>query len=327
MSSSGETSRRQRKGVVIALVGTLIATPDAVLVRWAQKEKAELSAIVFWELLVTGLIMYIFSKYETGKNWRALLRNPLLTLGLGISTASISILLSYAYVFTLAATAVLLFHLHPLWSGVMGWLCLGDVMPVRTALALLSALVALVIMFLPEIEGMGFGNGGIGDAMALACSFVLSSYLCLARYASRVDPELSTPLVSALAFVVTAALVVPVALLTGSTILLTPLSVPAVLMDGFVVGAVNVANSIAPIYATATQVGLIELTEAVLSPIWVYAIYREVPDLYTIGGGLAIIFILAAHELFDPDCLGGPQKMVEDDKEKDDKLSSLIVNS
>ena len=289
---------QQRKGVMIMLAGVLITTPDAVLLRWAQKEKAELSAIVFWKLLVIAAMTFVFSwSYEEEKSWGAVVRRPLLCCAIGLSTVAVTVLLSYAFVFTLAATAIMLFSLHPLWSGILGWLCLGDVLERRTVLALGLALAALVVMFFPEISAGSFGSGSLGDAMALATSLALSCYLCLARYASRVDRELSVPLVSALALVVAAAATAPIAILTGSTILLTPTSIVATLLDGLVVGAVNIANAVAPKYATATQVGLISLIEAVLSPLWVYAIYREVPDLFTFIGGAAIILILIGHEL------------------------------
>ena len=316
---------RERKGIMIALIGTLVATPDAVLIRWAQKENAELTAIIVWELVVTAVIMLVYSRRYEFWSWEAIRRNPLIVCGLAVTAAAVSILLSYAYVFTVAAAAVMLFHLHPLWSSVLGWLCLGDTLALRTVLALVLAIVALIIMFLPEITMGSFGSGGIGDAMALATSFSLSMYLCLARYASRVDPDLSTTLVSALGLLVAAVAMVPIAFATGSTVLLPPLSIPATILDGLVVGAINVANAIAPKYATATQIGLIELIEAVISPVWVYAIYHEVPDIFTIAGGCGVILILIGHELLDPDCLGSPSLHHHLDKLSDCRLDKPLL--
>ena len=65
MSQQEEKVARERKGVLIALVGTLVATPDAVLIRWAQKAKAELAAIVLWEMVVGCRIQTLSQQYPT----------------------------------------------------------------------------------------------------------------------------------------------------------------------------------------------------------------------------------------------------------------------
>lgn len=106
---------------------------------------------------------------------------------------------------------MLLKNLSPLWSGVLGWLCLGDVLPFRTMGALAIAIALLVVMFLPELVAASFGMGGLGDAMALGSSLLLSCNLCFARYASRNDSELSIPLLAALGHLGAAILILPVA--------------------------------------------------------------------------------------------------------------------
>mmetsp|Transcript_27859 Transcript_27859/g.89853 ORF Transcript_27859/g.89853 Transcript_27859/m.89853 type:complete len:375 (+) Transcript_27859:112-1236(+) len=288
----------QRKGVVMMLVGVLITTPDAVLLRWAQACEMATVSILFFKLLIIAMVMLVYAlAYEEGKRLRAIRRRPWLCVALGASTTCVSILLTYAFEYTQTAVAVMLFSLHPLWSGIFGWIFLGDVLPRKTVGALGLAILALILMFFPELRRGSFGAGTLGDAMALLTSLSLSAYLCFARYASKVEPELSVPTVSSLALIAASVALVAVSRSTVVFDGLTTNGIVATVLDGVVVGAVNVANACAPKYATATQVGLISLIEAVLSPFWVYLVYKEVPDLYTIIGGIFIIIILAGHEL------------------------------
>lgn len=292
---------RQRKGSLIALVGVLFTTPDPALLRWAKATRATLSAILCWKLLLISVVMFFYGRSEQGKDWASLGKRPVLAVCIGVSLALKSTLLSFANLFTYAATASMLFALHPLWSGVMGYFFLGDALPRRTIVALILAMAALVFMFYPELAAGSFGSGTmtIGDGMALATSVTMSTYLCLARYASRVEPELSVPTASSFGLFAGAATVVIASSLTGSTVVdgITGPGIVAIILDGFAVAIGNLAHALAPKYVTATKIGLISLIEAVLSPVWVFAIYREAPDTYTLAGGACIIVILAGHEL------------------------------
>ena len=321
--------QRQRKGTLIAVAGVLATTPDAVLLRWAQATHAKLAAILCWKLLLISIVMFAFARYyEKGKTFAALWKNPVLVICIGATMALRSSLLSYAYVFTYAATAVMLFSLHPLWSGVLGWIFLGDVLPRRTVVALVLAIVALIFMFYPELASGSFGSGRmtIGDGLALATSVLMSIYLCLARHASRVDPEISVPTASSFGLLVGTGAVVVISSLTGSTVVdgITGPGMAAIILDGFAVSSVNLAHAIAPKYATATQIGLISLIEAVLSPVWVYAVYREVPDVYTLAGGACIIIILAGHELLS-DCDAKKEQPLKDDDLTQNDLDAALL--
>jgi len=297
-------SAKQRKGVIIAVCGTLATTPDAVLLRWAQMSGAKLATILFWKLLIMAGILTTFARcYEQGKSYSALVANPGLSLAIGVSMAGRSVLLSYAFVYTFAATAVMLFSLHPLWSSVVGWIFLGDALPRRTVVALLLAVVALVVMFWPELSSGSFGSGmmSLGDGMALATSICMTIYLALARHASRKDPQLSVPTASGLGLLLGSVVILVADFATGSTVVAGFGAAPpiiATILDACAVGSVNIAHATAPKYTNATQIGLISLIEAVLSPVWVFVIFGETPDTYTIIGGAAIVIILAGHELF-----------------------------
>lgn len=62
--------------------------------------------------------------------------------------------------------------------------------------------------------------------------------------------------------------------------------------------------------------------ENILGPLWVYAVYREVPPLYTIAGGVMLIVVLAGHEIAG--ALTKPPVDAEADEEANDKTAALL---
>ena len=57
--------------------------------------------------------------------------------------------------------------------------------------------------------------------------------------------------------------------------------------------------ALAPRYAPAPQVSLVLLLEAVLSPIWVYLVFGEVPTSVVVAAGVVILVTLATWTLWE----------------------------
>lgn len=289
-----------RKGVLIATFGVVCVTPDAVLLRWAAATGAKLAAVVFWKCVFMAIVVYAYSTTEGGQS--AALKHPGKVVAMGLTQAVSIICLSYAFELTYAANAVLCYSMHPLWSGVLGRVFLKDVLPTRTILALFGALGAMCVMFAPDLASGAApqGKNGLGDALAIATSVTMAAFLTMARGSSRVAPDVSVSLASAIGLLLAALGVATVSFYNGTSILagMTPAGFVACAVDGLAVGIVNVAFAVAPAYITAAQIGLISLIEAVFGPVWVFVIYHEVPPIFSIVGGVLIVAILAAHELF-----------------------------
>ncbi|KAJ8613608.1 hypothetical protein CTAYLR_006148 [Chrysophaeum taylorii] len=289
----------ERKGVVIATAGVVMVTPDAVLLRWASAAGGKLVAMTFWKCLLMGVVCGFYCERSA---FASASRRIVACTAMGSLQAVSIILLSYAFVYTYAATAVLCYSMHPLWSAVIGWVFLNDVLPRRTIFALVCAVLALFVMFAPEFVSGNFGGGrnSYGDAMAITTSLTMALFLTSARAASRVAPEISVPLASSFGLLFAAAVLGVAATCASASLAMPSFAFVAIAVDSLAVGAVNIAFSIAPAYITAAQVGLISLVEAVFGPVWVFAIYGEVPPVFTIIGGVMIVAILAAHELTAP---------------------------
>mmetsp|Transcript_2518 Transcript_2518/g.6475 ORF Transcript_2518/g.6475 Transcript_2518/m.6475 type:complete len:338 (+) Transcript_2518:82-1095(+) len=292
----------ERKGVAIATIGVVCVTPDAVLMRWATATGGKLAAVVFWKVLFMSVVVMVYAAWSgKGRAFATARRHPLTSVGLGCLQAISIITLSYSFVLTFAANAVLCFSMHPLWSAICGLWWLEDRLPRRTVFALVGALVALVVMFFPELQSGAFSGGRntLGDILAITASITMALFLTGARAVSRTIPDMSVPLCSALGLIVCAAVIGLAAPFLGTDMLpsMRPATYAAVAIGAVSVGIINIAFSIAPSYITASEVGIIGLIEAVFSPVWVFAIYGEVPPRFSIIGGGLLLVILAAHAL------------------------------
>ena len=78
---------------------------------------------------------------------------------------------------------------------------------------------------------------------------------------------------------------------------LQPLFWLALAFAGLGCGLYNAACVLAPKYITGAEVALILLLETVGGPIWVFIIFGDVPDNWTLLSGALLIASLVAHEV------------------------------
>ena len=71
----------------------------------------------------------------------------------------------------------------------------------------------------------------------------------------------------------------------------------ALIVQGCGVGVCLICLANAPRLAPAAEVGIVMLLQLLLSPLWVWLAFGEVPAFWTIVGGLIIVATLAGHEL------------------------------
>jgi len=223
--------------------------------------------------LIVGSASFVLAPRAKRRGlWRDSLGSyPVVSLSVGACQACRTVAMSYAFIFTFAARVQLLYSLHPLWAGIVCWLVLKEALPMRTIVALFSALVALGVTFWPEISMGRYETRPDeaasltveGDALALLTSFSVAAFLCLSRYSARAAPDLSVPFASAVGLGLAAiGVFVGGTILSGSCMPFFHVEVETIFacfLDGLSVGAINLAFSIAPKYITATQVGLTSL--------------------------------------------------------------------
>jgi drug/metabolite transporter (DMT)-like permease len=233
--------------------------------------------------LFLGLVLSIVGRHPVLVPWRRGGRVVLIA-------AACMALSSTCFILSLSRTSVantlILMSTGPYVAGLLGWLLLGERVPLRTWLSMGLALAGAVVMVSDS-----YGRGTIlGDLLAvvMACSFAVATVLI------RSHPETPMATAAVLATALTALLALPLSepLGTGGRDLLL-LAVFGLGQFGtgfllFVAGA-----RLLP----AAQTSLIGMLEIVLGPLWVWLALGERPAAAALAGGALILAALLASTL------------------------------
>jgi len=275
------SSENQALGLAFALTGVLVLTPDALLIRLVEADRATL---LFWRVLLEGLTLWGF----LGFYYRGRLLAVTLAMGriglLAVGVFALSTILFVSSItLTKAANTLFILSTAPLFAALISWLVLRERVLRRTWIAIVCALLGIAIIF---AGGLG-GGTTLGDALGIGAALSLAAQLTIARHARSVN------LVPALA---TAMLVV--ALLSGFTFA-RPMTVSGsdalwlVILGCFVLPIAFGLLTLAPRHIPSPEVSLIMQLEAVLGPLWVWLGVGEVPPVATfIGGGIVLVTLV-----------------------------------
>ena len=187
------------RGLLYALIAVTLVAPDAVLIRWMTELDGELFQIVAWKSLACA-IFNIGLLLARGA-WRAQLPNvranakPLLVLGVINTLVTSGFTLALAL--TVAARALLLTSLSPLWTALIGWLVLKDRLPRRTIAAVGFALLSVGVTFVPRLLTRDALTAPInaGDVIAFATGIMLSVSINTVRAFRKPYPKLPIPMI------------------------------------------------------------------------------------------------------------------------------------
>jgi len=277
------------RGVLLALTGVLILTPDTLMMRWVELETW---ALVAYRGLMLGMgLMTIFflthrhftlQDFKNLKSWTGAsvviaFGSNSITFTLGVAESSVSIVL------TALATA-------PLLAALISIPILKEQTSPSTWMAILLCLggVAIVVtdggnaQGIPEGSPVLGGLFGLGTALGLAYTFVII----------RLRPEINMIPAAALGSI-TGGLI---GVLMAPDLSVTLENVPWLLLMGFMILPVSFfLITRAPIYVPAATVSLIMLLEAVLGPLWVWMGTGERPTPLMMAGTLLVITTLAIY--------------------------------
>ena len=276
---------QQLTGIGIALAGVLVLSPDALLIRLIDTDRATL---LFWRTLLQGATLWAFlALYYRGRLPGVVRAMGRTGIGATFVFALSTILFVTSITLTNAANTLFMLATAPLWAALISRVVLGERIARRTWIAIFSALVGIVVIF-----AGGIGGGTLlGDLLGLGAALSLASQLTIARHAR------ATNLVPALA----GGMLVD-ALLVGTTFA-SPLAVQAVdiawlaILGVFVLPVAFGLLTLAPRYIPSPEVSLIMQLEAILGPIWVWLGVGEVPPVATFIGGAIVLATLVTHSV------------------------------
>ncbi len=272
------------KGFLITLVGIIVLSPDALLIRMVA---ADDWTIVFFRGVLTSLTLAAFLYWRRGRGVFGLARQMdtgAVLAGLLYGVGNISFVQSINN--TLVANTLVILAATPLIAALLSHVFLREKQHVETWIAIVVAFGGVGIIF---AGSMGAGHL-FGDFMALIAATAMAGNLVSLRRS-----RLQTPLPS----VVLGGLIAA----TTSFWFAAPLDVSA--SDLWILAALGIVIMpvsfglifTGPKYIPAPDVALIMLLEAILGPLLVWLVLSEAPTLRVVLAGLLIIATIGLHAL------------------------------
>jgi drug/metabolite transporter (DMT)-like permease len=271
------------KGFALAGVGIFILSPDALLIRLITLDEATL---LFFRGAIAVIGYLILIRIHGGgvtsrRTWT--LTRPELTVGVLLLFANVLFVTSIRHIN--AALALVIISSAPAFTAVLSR-AVGESISRRTWIAALVVLGGIGAIFATEPQGGDL----LGTLAAVGASITLAVTLVIRRRSPsiRMLPSLT----------VGALLTAAVALPFASPLSASRSDLGLALIMGLIVLPVSLDLIWrSPRYITAPEVSLVSLMEAVLGPVWVWAIVGEAPTLAAVLAGALIIGTLATHAL------------------------------
>ena len=287
---------RPAAGLVMALAGALLITPDTLLIRLSGLEGWGLT---FWRgVLIGGSLCAMWVMLEgrrvlrqcrglaTRPAWVIILANLVNAMAFNFATIETSI----TVVVTALATA-------PLMAAGLGYIILAERTTRRTWIAIALSMIGVLVVImngdgaLQAPDGNVWLGGFLGSLAALGIAIVFVT----ARRHPDVPVLPATGIGAIISGLIGLALAPAGAIMTGNLIAIG-------LMGLFVMPVSWGLLTLAPRHTSPTIVSLFMLLEMVLAPFWVWLGTGERPSLPMIGGAalvlvtLMIYFLAAARE-------------------------------
>ncbi len=277
-------------GVLIALVGVLILTPDTMLMRLSSLSSWPLMA---WRGLLMGPSLFIiwliffYSRRElknliTFQGICVILLCSLnsVTFTLGVQETSVTVVL------TAVATI-------PMFSAIFSKVLMREQQGIMAWVSILLTMIGVAVV-------VGDGGNAIGKpsgSVLLGAFYGLVTAICLAAVFTLARKYRDLGLVPAIAIGAFFSGVLGLSLSEVDDLFLAPLWT-VFSMGFFILPLSFLLLSLAPRYTTSAIVSLLMLLEMVFGPFWVWLGVGEKPSITMIMGACFVFFMITFHLLF-----------------------------
>ncbi len=277
-----------RKGLLIATIGGVLFTLDIPLLRLANPD----GAVDQWTLVFArGIFLFTaITLWWYFFRWRKGHREFFLNGWPGVAVAATNTLANILFILaigkTTAASLVFILALNPIFAAVLAWLVLKESIPFWTWIAVLLSFTGVGIIVW---DGLITGTW-VGDIMALVVAMCTAVALTVIRKTGRnVVTSLATgSLVSAL-----------ISLWWAQPLLLPAEGWSWLALNGLIVMPLASALiAIGPRYIPSAEVAMFFLLDTVLTPLWIWMLFGEVPTPRAMLGGALVILTLLAHSVW-----------------------------
>ena len=274
------------KGFLITLVGVLIISPDALLIRLVT---ADVWTLAFWRGLLSGCAVLLGLWCISGRQFWPQLRSlgwPGVWITLIFAVGALSFV--YSITHTLVANTLFLTATSPVFAALMSRFILREPVKRRTWLT-----IGITLCGIGLIASGSFSDGGgsiNGDLAALVAAATLAATFTIARHAK------SRSMVPAmgLAGFASALMALPLA----PTLVVASPDIVWVGLLGLVVSPLGFALlATGPRYMPAPDVSLMLLLESVFGPLLVWYVLAEYPGDRSLLGGALVLGTLVVSNL------------------------------
>jgi drug/metabolite transporter (DMT)-like permease len=273
-----------RKGLALTAVGGILFTFDVPLARLAMTDHWTL---IFARGLFLAFAITVFWLVFRRINGH---REPFINGWAGwvvaLTNTLANIMFLAAVTKTNAANLVFILALNPIFCAILAWLFLSERIHTATWLAVASALAGVAIIVW---DGLHVGTY-VGDFLAVGAALCTAVALTVIRKTGKnvVSSLAVGSLVSAL-----------IAFTWAQPASLSPDGWWWIALNGLIV--IPLASgliALGPRYLPAPEVAMFFLLEVVLTPIWVWLIFDELPTVQAAIGGAIVFVTLFSHGLW-----------------------------
>jgi drug/metabolite transporter (DMT)-like permease len=275
-----------RRGALLVACAAMCWTSGALIVRLVTTSPwtTSLWRSVFASLFLV-LVLSLVRRRSIFAQWRDGGR-PVLGVAVCMAVASTCFIFSLAH--TSVANTLILMSTGPYVTGLLGFLLLGERVPLRTWVSMGVALAGVVVMV-----SNSYSRGTIvGDLLAI----VMAGSFAIATVLVRRHPEIQMAPAAALATTITGLVALPLA----DPLATTPRDLA--LLAFFGVGQFGAGFLLFMAGARlipAAESSLIGMLEIVLGPLWVWLVLSERPGAASLAGGALILAALLVNTLVD----------------------------
>ena len=275
--------QKSQFGILLALIGALILTPDSLLMRLSQMDGG---AMLAWRATLAGMVFLLISLNKRSRSTdtsKQIFSKSFVALVL-CQIANTSF---FAFAISLAPVAIVLVAVAtvPIISVILSALFLGERASLRSWGIILTVILGIVISVYGDLRSdIDFNMKTVlGALLGLVVAFSLAINFIVVRQDRTVEFELALGIGALIAGLTAFALSPTAANVTLDSAFIISITGLIILPVSFVM------LSRATRYTTASNVSMLMLLETVLGPSWVWMVIDERPSQLTIAGGAIVI--------------------------------------
>jgi drug/metabolite transporter (DMT)-like permease len=270
------------RGILLAAAGAVCWSPDGLILRTVQ---ADAWQALFWRMLsyavVLALLLAARERAGLVATCRSVGRPGILA---GLLFAAVNTCFVFSITHTAVANTLVIFAMVPLFGAVLGWMFLRERVPPRTLLVMAIGIGSIGAIFSEKLAQ----GSALGDIFAVLATLLFAGNLTLVR---------KYPDVSLLPSMALGGLIgVAIGAIPSDPLAVPPADIALLVASGAVQQPAAFFLFLSGArYLPPAEVGLLNLVETVLGPLWVWLAIGERPSTVAFAAGSVVIAALVGH--------------------------------